>query len=367
LNELKLDVNAADNAAANAFIGLPPGTVKAFGPSDPDQLTYYRIHGIAGYTEWTWKPPFLKGLALTAGIRYNEDYNDTIAYTPLNPIPIVCCVPSTSLAAGPLLNNVNVSFTNSSPRLSAQYNWTPSVMTYATYSEGFNQGGGTQVGQGASFSIIPYQPEILRNYEFGLRSELFDKTLLFNASAFYGAFTNIQVTEDIDFNSVTANGGRGVERGFEVQSKWVASRQFSMDLGLGYLQTQFTDVPVTSGITPGTPFPYAPRQSITLGAQYQVPLALGSSVTVRADEGYTSQVRTAPDTSSVYIPAYGLLNASLIYQPADQHWNARLYGTNLADKYYLLGGYNIVALGNFSAVTVGIRRMYGLQFTYLFK
>ena len=56
-----------------------------------------------------------------------------------------------------------------------------------------------------------------------------------------------------------------------------------------------------------------------------------------------------------------------IYQPSDQHWNARLYGTNLTDKYYVLGGYNIPPLGNLSAATVGIRRMYGVQFTYLLK
>jgi iron complex outermembrane receptor protein len=364
-NELKLSVNPADNAAANAFIGLPPGTVKAFGPSDPDQLTYYRIHGIAGYTEWTWKP--LMGLALTAGVRWNKDYNDTQAYTPANPIPNVCCIPSTSLTAGPLLSDVNLSFTNTSPRFSAQYNWTPDIMTYITYSEGFNQGGGTQVGQGASFAIDPFSPETLRNYEIGVRSELFDKTLLLNASAFYDAYDNVQVTEDIDFNSVTANGGKGVARGVEIESNWVASRQFSVNLGLGYLKSELTVVPLSSGITSGTPFPYAPRESATLGAQYQIPVAAGGGVTLRADEGWTSWANTGVDSSSIYIPSYGLLSASVMYQPSDQHWNARIYGTNLTDKYYVLGGYNIPALGNLSAVTVGIRRMFGLQFNYMFK
>jgi iron complex outermembrane receptor protein len=364
-NELKLSVNPADNAAANASIGLPAGTVKQFGPPDPDQLTYYRIHGIAGYTEWTWKP--LTGLSLTAGVRWNKDYNDTRAYTPANPIPNACCIPSTSFAPGPLLSDVNLSFTNTSPRFSAQYNWTPSVMTYATYSEGFNQGGGTQVGQGSTFAILPYSPETLRNYELGLRSEFLDKTLLFNASAFYNNYDNVQVTEDIDFNSVTANGGKGVARGVEVESQWVASRQFSLNLGLGYLKSQLTVVPSSSGITSGTPFPYAPKESATLGAQYQFPLDQGASLTVRADEGWTSWANTGVDSSSIYIPSYGLLSASLIYQPSDQHWNARLYGTNLTDKYYVLGGYNIPPLGNLSAATVGIRRMFGVQFTYLLK
>jgi len=33
----------------------------------------------------------------------------------------------------------------------------------------------------------------------------------------------------------------------------------------------------------------------------------------------------------------------------------------------VLGGYNIPALGNLSAATVGIRRMFGVQFTYLLR
>ena len=367
LNELKLSVNPADNAAANAAIGLPPGTVAQFGPSDPDQLTYYRIHGIAGYTEWTWKPAFAPGLALTAGVRWNKDYNDTQGYTPADPIPNVCCVPSTSLRAGQLQADVNLTFTNTSPRFSAQYNWTPSIMTYVTYSQGFNQGGGTQVGQSPNFSIDPYSPETLKNYEVGLRSELFDKTLLFNASAFYNAYDNVQVTEDINFQSVTANGGKGVARGVEVESQWVASKQFSVNLGLGYLASQLTVVPASSGITSGTPFPYAPKESATLGAQYEIPLAIGGSVTLRADEGWTSWANTGVDSSSIYIPSYGLLSASILYQPSDEHWTARLYGTNLTDKYYVLGGYNIPPLGNLSAVTVGIRRMFGITFNYMFK
>jgi len=33
----------------------------------------------------------------------------------------------------------------------------------------------------------------------------------------------------------------------------------------------------------------------------------------------------------------------------------------------VLGGYNIPPLGNLSAATVGIRRMFGITFNYMFK
>ena len=365
-NELDLDVNAADNAAANAAFGLPPGTIKHFGAPNPDQLTYYNIHGIAGYTEWTWKAT--DALSLTAGVRYNRDTTVDIAYVPANPIPAVCCVPSTSFATAGLLGPpVDAVFTNTAPRLVLQYQWTPTVMTYAQYSEGFNQGGGTQTGQGAAERLTPYAPETLKNYEVGIRSDTFEHTLRLNASVFYSQYENVQVTEDIDFNSVTANAGKGTSEGVELEGTWVATKEFSVAWGFGYLDSKLTEVPASSGILVGAPLPFAPKYSATLALQYDTPLPNGAALTLRADEGYTTWVNTGVDASSVYIPGYGLLGARIIYHPADPHWNAQLYGTNLLDTYYRLNGYNIPPLGAFNSGAVGIPRMFGLTFNFKFQ
>jgi outer membrane receptor protein involved in Fe transport len=99
-----------------------------------------------------------------------------------------------------------------------------------------------------------------------------------------------------------------------------------------------------------------------------IPLpAKNSTLTLRADEGWTSAVNTAPDDTNIPIGSYGLLGLSAVYQPTDQRWNSKLYVTNLLDKYYLLSGYNIPPLGNLSTVTVGFRRMWGITFNYLFQ
>ena len=233
-NELKLSVNPADNAAANASSacrrdrqGLrAAGSGPAHLLPHPRHRRIYRVDlEAAPGARADGRRALEQGLQRYAGLYTGESDPECLLHAVDQPY------------AGPLLSDVNLSFTNTSPRFSAQYNWTPDIMTYITYSEGFNQGGGTQVGQGASFAIDPFSPETLRNYEIGVRSELFDKTLLLNASAFYDAYDNVQVTEDIDFNSVTANGGKGVARGVEIESNWVASRQFSVNLGLGYLKS----------------------------------------------------------------------------------------------------------------------------------
>jgi iron complex outermembrane receptor protein len=368
-NELKLTVNPANNAAVKAFLGIPPNVVvNNFGPSDPDQLTYYDIHGYAGFSEWSWKTT--DKLTVTAGLRYNRDTSNVTAYTPDQPIPQICCVPSVSVSTngkGPLIvkgvpQAVHTVATNTAPRVSVQYQWTPDIMTYATYSEGFNQGGGTQIAEG----LIAYKPETLKNYEVGARADLFNHTLRVNPSVFYSKYENVQVTEDVDFNSVTVNGGTGRVEGVEVEGEWILGKHVSANYGFGYLDSRYLDTPQGSGIIPGTPFPFAPKYSANLGVQYETALPNAANLTVRADEGWTSWVNTGVDSSLVYIPSYGLLGARIIYQAPSRKWDAQLYGTNLLDKYYILTGYNIPALA-LTTGTTGQPRMFGLKLSFKFE
>ncbi len=372
-NELKAGVNPADNAAANAYLtsllraagDIPPPVhlhLPTFIP-DVDDLDFYDIHGVAGFSEWTFKAT--DQLSLTAGVRYNRDTSTVTAYTPNQPIPVLCCVPSTSVTpngAGPLGPVVHGVYTNTAPRLSLQYQWSPSVMTYATYAEGFNQGGGTQVSGG----VQAYSPETLRNYEVGLRSDLLDNTLRFNTSVFYSLYSNVQVNEDINFNNVTVNGGKGTVKGLEIEGQWLPSHNIGVNYAFGYLNSGYSDYAASSGIVAGTPFPYAPKYSADLGVQYDTPLPNSGGLTLRADEGWTSWVNTASDGSSVYIPSYGLLGARMIYHPPQGKWDAQLFGSNLLDKYYRLSGYNIAALG-LNLGTVGMPRMWGLTLNFKFE
>ena len=310
-------------------------------------------------------------LSPTAGIRYNRDSSNTRAYNPANPILNVCCVPSTSFATAGLAGlPVILTFTNWSPRVMLNYQWTPTVMTYLSYSEGFNQGGGTQVGQGTSFTVQPYAPEVLKNYEAGLKGDFLDHTLRVNADVFYSMYSNVQVTEDINFNSVTTNAGAGRGQGVEFEGQWVASKNFQINWGLAYLDTKFTSVPILPAsqadnqIAPNSPFPYAPKESATLGVQFDTPLANGAALTLRADEGWTSWVNSSVASSNIYIPSYGLLSARAIYHAPDGKWDAQLYGTNLTDTYYRLNGYNIAPLGNMNTGEVGLPRMWGVTFNF---
>ncbi len=363
-NDVDLAVSPANNAAAKDFLGIPAFVPVPVFIANIDQLYFYHIHGFAGFTEWTYK--ITDQLSLTAGVRYNHDEPEVEGFLPDQPIPVLCCVPSTSVTpngAGPVLGVSNGVYTDTAPRFSLQYQWTPAIMTYATFAEGFSAGGGTQAPTG----VQSYSPEKLKNFELGLRSDWFDHTLRFNTSVFYSQYTDVQATENEGFFNVTINAGRGTVKGAEVEGQWLITRAFSFNYGLGYLKTGYSEYPADSGILPGAPFPYAPKVSADVGAQFDTPLPTGAGLTLRVDEGWTSWVKSGSDSSGVYIPSYGLLGARLIYHPPNTNkWDVQLFGSNLLDKFYRLNGYSIPALG-LDTGTVGLPRMYGLTVNSRFE
>src|SRR6185436_3885946 len=93
----------------------------------------------------------------------------------------------------------SATFTQLSPRVSVQYQWTPAIMTYYTYSQGFGAGGFT----GGNIFFLPnggfgsYGPETLTDQEIGLRSDLFGRRLRLNVSAFTGDYDDIQINEEL--------------------------------------------------------------------------------------------------------------------------------------------------------------------------
>jgi iron complex outermembrane receptor protein len=342
-------------AAARSLLGsaqlIPPVTI--------DQLTYYRISGWAGYGEWTLRAT--DQWSFTAGLRYNRDHDDTRGYAPSAPIPPECCTPVPGVATngGAPLSVVDENYSNAAPRLSVQYQWNPHVMSYATYAEGFNQGGGTVTADG----VIPYRPERLDNSEVGLRSEWLDGRLRLDISAFYARYIDVQVPEDLDFNTVLANAAAARAYGGEIEGQWSPTRALSLQYGIGLLNTAYTRYPASSGIISGTPFPFAPSFSVSVSAAYELALPGGADLTLRAGDGWQGSVYTGVDASRSFIPAYGLIDAGILYRSADRHWETQLFGTNLADEYYRLNGYTIPAL-NMDTGVVGRPREWGLSITF---
>jgi iron complex outermembrane recepter protein len=349
------DLEAGTLAAQSKALG---GRTPSFNQNEFDNI----IEGYAGYTEWTAK--LAERLSLTLGARYTTEKNETILYPP--PVEsLVCCtrLPTDLIPSGPqLVPTRDATFNNFTPRVSLQYQWTPDIMTYATYSKGFNAGGFNT----ATNVPIPYKPETLDNYELGLKSDLFDRHLRFNLSAFYGVYKDVQVKVNLPFGQTvvqaTENAGEGLVRGLELETLFVPTDRLTLNLNVGVLKTAYTDTGGQTDLQKGTAFPWSPKLNYDLGAQYRI--SLGSdTLTLRGDYAYETSTESNIDpVFTVHQDGFGLLNARLTYQKAEAPWSVALFGTNLTDSYYLTNSLHITQEG-WAFGEVAPPREWGITFT----
>lgn len=185
----------------------------------------------AGFFEADWE--IVDGLTITAGGRYTRDKKTSGV--------LDTTFPST------FNNPIEESWSEFTPKAAISYEVNPDVMVYGLYSKGYRSGG--FVGRPSSFSTatIPYDPETVDNFEIGLKSELFDNRIRFNASAFLMKYDDKQ--EDIDVptplgtgrESRTVNAATAEVKGIEIDVTGRLSDHFSFNANLGYLDAQYED------------------------------------------------------------------------------------------------------------------------------
>ncbi|MFT5315758.1 MAG: iron complex outermembrane receptor protein [Candidatus Krumholzibacteriia bacterium] len=320
------------------------------------------------YGEFTYD--FNEQLALTVGGRFsNEEYRSQ-TFVPSDPLGAPT-EPSFSLAGTiQVVDGVPLVFDQDfdafTPRVALQYQFTDSVMAYISYAEGFN-GGGVNSRFDPTLpnnGIIPYDSELLKNIELGLRSDLLDNRLRLNLTYFTGDWEDIQIGENLTpGQSTTTNGGAAEIEGFEIEGVWRATENFAMNFTAGWLDAKYTDLGLAQNITVGTPFANAPEKSYSIGGQWDNELNNGGSITTRFDYGWIDDFQTHQDArfqASVGAnDAYGLLSARVVYTPPEGNWDIAIHGTNLTEEFYRMGGFAAV-LGGVDQGVVGRPREIGV-------
>src|SRR3546814_16681145 len=71
-------------------------------------------------------------------------------------------------------SSLEASWAEFTPRLTVEYELSPSAMVYANYSQGYKAGGYNSRGT-IPENVGPYEPERVTAYEVGLNSDLFDR------------------------------------------------------------------------------------------------------------------------------------------------------------------------------------------------
>ena len=291
-------------------------------------------------------------LTILGGIRYTDDSKTFIFGRFGVPGSSSGGVVPASLAP---LNGLVSSFhgTRVDYRAGLQYRFSPEAMVYGQFSTGF-RGGGINPRPFFPAQALPHNPETLKAYEIGLKTDLFDRTLRFNASAFINKYKDILVTVSScplpgvpsAPCSLPLNAGNATIKGAEAELAWKPLPGLSIDGSLAYLHFKYDTISAaaaTSGIGPEDKGLYISPWQWSLSAQYELALGTHGTLTPRIDVSHidsfnrnANNVDAATGGTDVFglVRGYTLVNARLSYATPDRSWELSIEGRNLTDKLY---------------------------------
>jgi iron complex outermembrane receptor protein len=272
-------------------------------------------------------------------------------------------------------------------RVALQKQFSDNVMGYVSYSEGFNSGGISAPTINGVRTEIPFDPSTLENTEIGIRTDLADGLLRFNATIFSTVWADLQAAGVVTVNGiqvptlVTTNVGEAEAQGVEFEVTYLPTENLQLNLGLGLLDTSYTKIApgtMTGHIpfTTGLEFAQAPDTSYTLGLQHTANFESGGSLTTRFDYNYQGQFwRSEPFlrvSGYAAVPDnyeesgdWAISNVRFAYEPADAAWQAAFFVTNLTDEYTINSGF-FHGIWGFDFATVGRPREAGASLTFRF-
>jgi iron complex outermembrane receptor protein len=283
-------------------------------------------------------------LTLNGGVRYSDEHKD---YTFTRRTYSGALHPSLGAIDG-VTSNYDGSKLDY--RANVQYQWTDNIMSYVQYATGF-KGGGISPRPFSAAQAVPFNPEELKSYEVGAKTDLFQRHLRLNASVFYSDYSDLQLTlascpqYGVGLPcAVVANAGDAEVKGVELEALLRPLERLTIDTSYSYLDFKYTRInPAAGGPTrlTGPQFgmrpAYVPTRKWSAGVQYEIPLGTLGSLTPRVDVSYQGDLYTnGTNAATNRIESYTLANARLMWRNGGGEWEGALEVTNITDKYYFL-------------------------------
>ncbi len=280
-------------------------------------------------------------------------------------------------------------------KLNLNYRIDDDRMVYATYSEGFRNGGNNPV---RPISILPreFTSDTLDNYEIGAKTEWLDNRMRLNVAAYFMKWNDFAVqVEDpqnggVDDNDVPipnvfalayVNLPSAEIKGIETEFTFVINDAWQVDATLGYNDAEISEETVLSlvddlgrvferPVEEGARLPLTPEWSGSLGIEWR-PRGelLNAQPFVRGDFAYVGEVVTNLEGFESVIGQAGV-NTQAAYETGDlrfglegEAWSGSLFIQNVWDERSVTFQSNRWARPRLSLIQP---RTYGIQFRYDF-
>jgi len=324
-------------------------------------------------------------LTLTAGLRYTRDEKDYTA-TSVNCGMVAGMDPSldgTQFENWPGCGGVGASglriiaetfevtpedsWSDVSPKLSAQYALNDTTMVYASWSKGFKSGGFAGSQGVEAVAADPVDQETAYNYEVGIKSDVTD-SLRINATAFYMDYEDLQVVRfgpvpGSEFGTfVTTNLGSADIQGFELESTWFITDALRLDGFVAYLDSEGNDLIINGGDYSGQQLLGAPELSYNIRASYDQSFAFGG-ISASVTLSHEDESRRDYVDDRIKVDERDLVDARLAWTSTSGAIEVALWGKNLTEEDYIAHMY---VIGPGGIGVWGAPRTYGVTGTLNF-
>ncbi len=294
-----------------------------------DRASVANSKSLAGYAQATVNPT--EALHITVGGRYTHDEKKGTLVTFRN------------AANG---NTLDKTWNKFNPMATIAYDVNDGLHVYAKYATGYRAGGASS----RSPTYRGFDPENVKSYEVGLKSDFWDHRARFNIAGYIMDRKNSQV----DFNAIYVSGSSNVNvletvnvpgvtkiRGIEADLTVKPVEGLTLNASYAYTYTKLPQVtnPFT-GITQNVYVVFTPRNAASGSIDYAHPIGTnGAEVRLHLDGNYSQatqtfdQYATKNDASVVFNGRLAL--ADIPVSSTGQKLTVGLWGRNLFNTAYV--------------------------------
>ncbi len=250
------------------------------------------------------------------------------------------------------------------------------VMLYLSWANGFKSGGFNGANSNTTSQLEPYNEEELTAIELGIKATLLEGRMQLNASVFDYDYEDKQeqdraVTFVGNISGLT-NVPESTIQGAELDVQWLATDNFSLNVGVAWLDTEVDEWMAVDGAASSWPtvvrrdasgieLAQAPELQYNILARYEWNLTdswlvgLMGNLNFKDDTSGGAQIEDATED-------YTVINAAISFDNLETGWGIQVWSRNVTDEEYYPAAYTG---GNGPFVrSMGLPRTYGITFEY---
>jgi iron complex outermembrane receptor protein len=320
----------------------------------------------SGYGQGTYA--LTSDVHATVGVRYTSE---STKLTLGNRNAVACDVQGVPPTGAPCSADFYNSFHNTSYTAGVDWQALERLMLYAKTSTGFRAGGTNQ----RSNPALPYAPETVTDYEIGAKSEWFEQRLRANLAVYHSNYKDIQrtisVIESGSLVTEVQNAASAKINGAELEVTARPFRSLRLSAFTAYTDPKYNSYNGFNAVgmvvnLSGNSFPNVSRWQAGVSGTYTLNDSLGPLDTT-VDSSFRSTVDYVPDNHSAESAfsttqgSYGLLNLRVSQEISDWNTTVALWGKNVTNKQYFVGGNDFSTSLGFAYTIPGAPATFGID------